>query len=62
MIVIGEVVQQALTTGSLSMVAENQLRQMFMNRKYDLEDVNALMSLQLATMAGNVKQESQELS
>lgn len=62
MILIREVVQQALTTGSLTVVAENQLRQMFTNKKYDLEDMNALMSLQLATMAGHVQQESQTLS
>lgn len=61
MIVIREVVQQALTTGYLSVEAENQMRQMFATAKYDLEDLNAFMSLQLATMAGRVKQESLEL-
>lgn len=61
MLLIREVVQQALTSGYLTMDAENQLRQMLITRKYDLEDLNAFMSLQLATMAGRVKQESLEL-
>ena len=62
MILIREVVEEALTTGSLTVVAEDQLSVMFAKRNYDLEDMNALMSLQLATIAGNVKQESQALS
>ncbi|MDJ0557395.1 MAG: hypothetical protein QNJ68_23695 [Microcoleaceae cyanobacterium MO_207.B10] len=62
MILIREVVQEALTTGSLTVVAEDKLSVIFSNRNYDLEDMNALMSLQLATMAGHVKQESQALN
>lgn len=58
---IREVVQQALKTGYLTVEAENQLRQLLTTTKYDLEDMNAFMSLQLAAMAGQVKQESREL-
>ncbi len=60
MMVIREVVQQALTTGYLTVEAENQMRQMFTTTNYSLEDLNAFMSLQLAAMAGRVKQESLE--
>lgn len=59
MVLIREVVQQALKTGYLSMDAENQLRQL-LSRKYDLEDFNAFMTLQQAAMSGYVKQESRE--
>ncbi|MBW4526652.1 MAG: hypothetical protein KME18_15915 [Phormidium tanganyikae FI6-MK23] len=54
---IREVVQQALTTGLLSIEAENQLR-MLLASKYDREDFCAFMVLQNAAMAGSVKQES----
>ncbi|MGE5659698.1 MAG: hypothetical protein ACM37W_24150 [Actinomycetota bacterium] len=60
MLMIREVIQEALTRGYLTMEAEYQLRQIFTTRNYDLEDLNAFMSLQLATMAGRVKQESLE--
>lgn len=58
---IREVVQQALKTGYLTVEAENQLRHLLTTTRYDLEDMNAFMSLQLAAMAGQVKQESCEL-
>lgn len=61
MVLIRDVVQQALSSGCLTLEAENQLRQMLTTTKYDLEDLNAFMSLQLATMAGRVRQESREL-
>ena len=61
MIMIREVVQQALTTGYLTVEAENLLRQMLTTTKYDIEDLNAFMSLQLAAMAGRVRQESREV-
>ena len=61
MIMIREVVQQALTTGYLTVEAENLLRQMLTTTKYDIEDLNAFMSLQLAAMAGHVRQESREV-
>lgn len=60
MLMIREVIQEALTRGYLTIEAECQLRQIFTTRNYDLEDLNAFMSLQLATMAGRVKQESLE--
>ncbi|MDF0555422.1 hypothetical protein [Kamptonema sp. UHCC 0994] len=61
MIMIREVVQQALSTGYLTVEAENLLRQMLTTTKYDIEDLNAFMSLQLAAMAGRVRQESREV-
>lgn len=60
MVLIRDVVQQALTTGYLSVSAENQLRQL-LRTKYDLEDLKSFMKLQQAAMAGLVKQESREL-
>lgn len=60
MALIREVVQQALTTGYLTVAAENQLRQL-LTTKYDWEDLNAFMTLQAAAMAGKVRQESREL-
>lgn len=54
---IREVVQQALTTGFLSIEAENQLRQL-LSMKYDQEDLKAFMLLQSAAMEGIVLQES----
>lgn len=62
MMVIREVVQQALSTGYLTLEAEKQMQQIFTTARYDLEDLNAFMSLQLAAMAGRVKQESLELT
>lgn len=60
MLLIRNVVQQALSTGYLTIEAEEQLRQM-LTKKYDLEDFKAFMSLQEAAMAGLVKQQSREL-
>jgi hypothetical protein len=60
-VLIREVVQQAIAVGYLSLEAENQMQQLFASAKCDLEDLNAFMSLQLAAMAGRVKQESLEL-
>ena len=57
---IREVVQQAIVAGYLSVEAENQMQQIFASVKCDLEDLNAFMSLQLAAMAGRVRQESLE--
>ena len=57
---IREVVQQAIVAGYLSVEAENQMQQIFASAKCDLEDLNAFMSLQLAAMAGRVRQESLE--
>lgn len=61
MVLIREIAQQALTVGYLTIEAENELRQMLTNTQYDLEDLNAFMTLQLAAMSGTVKQESRHL-
>ena len=57
---IREVVKQAIAAGYLTLEAENEMEQIFSSAKCDLEDLNAFMSLQLAAMAGRVKQESLE--
>ncbi len=56
---IRDLAQQALQTGYLTIAAEEQLRQLLSTR-YGLDDFNAFMSLQLAAMQGQVKQESRE--
>jgi hypothetical protein len=61
MVLIRDLSQQALAIGYLTIEAENQLRRMLTTTKYDLEDLNAFMTLQLAAMSGLVKQESREL-
>ncbi|EGK85385.1 hypothetical protein D0A34_01960 [Microcoleus vaginatus PCC 9802] len=61
MVLIRDLTQQALALGYLTIEAENQLRRMLTTTKYDLEDLNAFMALQLAAMSGGVKQESREL-
>ncbi|MEG4048318.1 hypothetical protein [Microcoleus sp. Pol17_C1] len=58
---IREVVKQAIAAGYLSLEAENEMQNIFSSAKCDLEDLNAFMSLQLAAMAGRVRQESLEL-
>jgi hypothetical protein len=60
MVLIRDVVQQALTTGYLTVEAEDRLRQL-LKTKYEMEDLNAFMTLQYAAMSGQVKQESIEL-
>ncbi|HAA30712.1 MAG TPA: hypothetical protein DCE56_27260 [Cyanobacteria bacterium UBA8553] len=60
MLLIRDVVQQALSTGYLTVEAEEQLRHM-LTKKYDREDFKAFMSLQKAAMAGMVKQQSREV-
>jgi hypothetical protein len=59
---IREIAQQALTTGCLTVEAEKLIGQLLISASYSLEDLNAYMSLQLAAMAGRVKQESLELA
>ena len=59
---ICELVQQALTTGYLSVEAEESLRELLKAKKYDLQDMSAFMSLQLAAMAGRVRQESRKVA
>ncbi len=57
---IREIVEQAILTGYLTLEAERKLKIMLKN-KYELEDLEAFVSLQQATMIGMVKQESREL-
>ena len=57
---IREIAKQALNTGYLTLEAEEKLRTMLRN-KYDLEDLEAFISLQRATMMGIVRQESKEI-
>ena len=61
MVLIRDLAQQALTLGYLTIEAENQLRRMLTTTKYDLEDLNAFMALQLAAMSGGVRQDSREI-
>lgn len=56
---IRDIVHTALTTGYLTLAAENQLRELLTTR-YDSEDFNAFMALQEAAMMGQIKQESRE--
>ncbi len=57
---IREVVKQALSTGYLTVEAEEKLKIMLRN-KYELEDLEAFIDLQQATMLGMVRQESREI-
>ncbi len=54
---ISDVVQQAFSTGWLTLEAEDQLRNLLRNH-YGYDDLCAFMSLQSAAMTGVVKQES----
>lgn len=60
MVLIREVVQQAVATGYLSVAAENQLRQL-LTTKYDRDDLKAFLTLQQEVLDGRVRQESREL-
>lgn len=57
---IREVVKQALSTGYLTVEAEEKLKIMLRN-KYELEDLEAFIDLQQAAMLGMVRQESREI-
>jgi hypothetical protein len=59
MVLIRDVVQQAITTGYLTVSAEDRLRQL-LRTKYDSEDLKAFMALQEAAIAGLVRQESRD--
>lgn len=58
--IISEIAGQALNTGYLTVEAEEKLR-IRLRKKYELEDLEAFIDLQQATMLGLVKQESKEL-
>ena len=57
MILIRDLVQQALASSYLTVEAEEQLRRL-LQTTYEKEDLKAFMKLQLATMEGLVRQES----
>ncbi|WP_353931778.1 hypothetical protein WJM97_04110 [Okeanomitos corallinicola TIOX110] len=57
MIVIKEIVKQALTTGYLSAKAQAQIRTL-LQTNYDSEDIDALIILQRSVVAGKIQQES----
>jgi hypothetical protein len=56
---ISDLVQKTLTAGYLTIEAEEQLRKLLATQ-YNLEDLNAFVTLQEAAMTGQVKQESRE--
>ncbi|NEO72366.1 hypothetical protein [Moorena sp. SIO3H5] len=62
MLLIRDIVKQALTTGYLTIEAEDNLRRMLhqKHKKYDLADLDAFMALQEAAMTGRVRQQSRE--
>ncbi|MCU0544816.1 MAG: hypothetical protein MUE44_22035 [Oscillatoriaceae cyanobacterium Prado104] len=55
------IVRQALTTGYLTVDAEEQLRKLLQTTKYGLEDFEAFIGLQTEVMEGRVKQQAWEL-
>ncbi|NER20131.1 MAG: hypothetical protein F6J86_01270 [Symploca sp. SIO1B1] len=56
---ISTVVQQAITTGYLTVAAEQKLRQL-LTTSYDHEDFQSFINLQQYAMEGMVKQQSRE--
>ncbi len=56
---ISDLVKTTLKAGYLTVEAEDQLRKL-LAIEYNLEDLNAFVSLQEAAMTGQVKQESRE--
>lgn len=54
-------IRKAFQTGYLSAELEEQIRQLF-NSGCGLEDIDALIDLQYAVMAGQVKRESGSLT
>lgn len=60
MMLIRDIVEQALTTGYLTVEAEDILRQL-LKHKYESEDLTAFLKLQQAAVSGNVRQQSREL-
>jgi hypothetical protein len=61
MTLIRKIVQQAFKTSALTTQAEEQLRLLLQTTHYSQEDINDFMRLQLAVMAGLVRQQSREL-
>jgi hypothetical protein len=61
MLLIREIVRDALISGCLTVEAEEQLRQL-LKTKYDAKDFRAFMQLQHAVVSGYVRQESREIA
>ncbi len=61
MILIREIVQQALAQNYLTVEAEEQLRRL-LRSKYDSEDLKAFVQLQVAAMEGRIRLESHKLT
>ncbi|MGB7440372.1 MAG: hypothetical protein WA919_04835 [Coleofasciculaceae cyanobacterium] len=61
MVLIRDIVEQAMTKGYLTIEAEMELRQLLQKTKYGGEDFCAFMRLQAAVIDGQVKQESREV-
>jgi hypothetical protein len=59
MILIRDLVQQAIATSYLTLEAEEQLRSL-LQTKYETEDLKAFLKLQIAVMEGLVRQESRQ--
>ena len=58
---ICDVVDQVMATGYLTVEAEDRLRYLLQTTHYGEDEMNAFVNLQLAAMAGQVRQESREL-
>ncbi|MBW4479202.1 MAG: hypothetical protein KME54_20685 [Tolypothrix brevis GSE-NOS-MK-07-07A] len=56
MVLIRDIVQQALNTGSLSIPADEQLQQL-LQTEFEEKDIDALMLLQEAVQSGRVRKE-----
>ncbi|MFN6514643.1 MAG: hypothetical protein RMY29_009090 [Nostoc sp. CreGUA01] len=57
MTLIKQIVEEALATGYLSIVAEEEMRSLIQS-DYDSEDLDAWILLQRSVVSGDVKQES----
>lgn len=58
---IHDLIQNIMTTGDLTLAAENQLRQLLQKTKYGQEEINAFIDLQKAIMDGQITQQSRLL-
>lgn len=61
MTLIGTIVEKALTSGYLTVEAEEQLRHQLQMTKYGLDDFEAFITLQKEVMEGRVRQQALEL-
>lgn len=57
---ISAIVQQALTTGYLTLQAEDQLRELLHHTQYGADELWAFTSLQAAMMSGSITQQSRD--